>query len=280
MDETIREALKSGTKALENVTDIFNKLAGPLAEVIGIALGDKAREYRLRNAINILRRTKRMVADAGIAPGEIPPRLLVPAIEVASLEDDETLQELWAALLANASDSHRHSNTIMLPSFIDTLKALDQSQAWLLNLVYERLKWREELEPDQGRAVADRDADLWVTSTDGRISLKIGARAKSYFAVELDDLVRLGILSRAGSRNGEIPRGPLSRPNSGVALRVTSVVKLPIGSDQDQQYGYLLTTYGYSFVLACHAPRKVATARNQSGENEAKERGSELGLRD
>jgi len=68
---------------LENVTDIFNKLAGPLAREVGLTLGDKAREYRLRNAIKIFRRVTTMLAEAGINPAAVPPRLFLPAIEAA-----------------------------------------------------------------------------------------------------------------------------------------------------------------------------------------------------
>ena len=49
LDQETKEIIKSGAKALENVTAIFNKLARPLAEAVGVMFGDKAHEYRVRN---------------------------------------------------------------------------------------------------------------------------------------------------------------------------------------------------------------------------------------
>src|SRR5437879_1951854 len=98
MDE---EILKHGSKALADITDILNKLAGPMAQEIGLTLGDKVREYRLKNALKIFGRVKKMLAEAGIQPTAIPSRLFLPALEAASVEDDETLQDKWAALLTN-----------------------------------------------------------------------------------------------------------------------------------------------------------------------------------
>src|SRR5215469_230822 len=99
MDDDLKKALASGTQALKNVTEIFNKLAGPLADELGQMLGDKARFYRLKNTIKIMERTKQMLEQAGISPEPIPPRLFLPAVQAASTEDNATLQELWAALL-------------------------------------------------------------------------------------------------------------------------------------------------------------------------------------
>jgi hypothetical protein len=98
MDETVVAHL---AKALSDVTDIVHKIAGPVAEELGLVLGDKAREYRLRNLISTLPRVQKMLADAGIEPTPIPPRLSLPALEAASLEDSVILQERWAGLLAS-----------------------------------------------------------------------------------------------------------------------------------------------------------------------------------
>jgi hypothetical protein len=44
-----------------------------------------------------------MLRNAGLPPGAVPPRLLLPIIENSSLEDNDSLQGLWAGLLATAS---------------------------------------------------------------------------------------------------------------------------------------------------------------------------------
>jgi len=47
MDRETKETLAQASKALENVTDIFNKLAGPFVEEVGIVFAEGALEYRI-----------------------------------------------------------------------------------------------------------------------------------------------------------------------------------------------------------------------------------------
>jgi hypothetical protein len=58
MDELTKEALANFSKALADVTDIFHKVTGPIAEEFGLLLGDKAREYRLRNLAGAARTSR------------------------------------------------------------------------------------------------------------------------------------------------------------------------------------------------------------------------------
>jgi hypothetical protein len=51
------EIIKSG--AGEKIADLFNKLAGPLAEEIGLMLGDTVRVYRVKNLIKTTQKTQR-----------------------------------------------------------------------------------------------------------------------------------------------------------------------------------------------------------------------------
>ena len=61
-----------------------------------------------------------MIEEAGIEPREVPENIWVPLLQAASLETDDSLQERWASLLANASKT----DSQVLPSFLDILKQL------------------------------------------------------------------------------------------------------------------------------------------------------------
>ncbi len=115
------------------ITDIFNKLAGPLASEVGVMLGDKARAYRMHNWLRCERRISEMLGEAELEPHEIPPRQFLPMVEAASLEDDATLQELWAALIANTATSVRETPS----AFITFLEELSPSEATFLNALWE-----------------------------------------------------------------------------------------------------------------------------------------------
>jgi hypothetical protein len=60
----------------------------------------------------------------------ILPRLAIPLLEGATLEDDDTLSAMWAGLVANATDPN--CNVEARRSFVDLLKALEPVDALVL----------------------------------------------------------------------------------------------------------------------------------------------------
>jgi len=75
--------------------------------------------------VKTLRKTERILREAGLPANAVPTRLLFPIVDASSIEDDETLQEMWAGLLATASQQ----TDSVSPSFIETLKQLTPDDA-------------------------------------------------------------------------------------------------------------------------------------------------------
>jgi len=125
------DIIKSG--AAEKIADLVNKLAGPMAEEIGMMLGDKVRVYRVKNWVKTVEKTQVLLREAHLPPNAVPPRLFLPIIEASSLEDNETLQDMWAGLLATASQDTDEIS----PSFVETLKQLTPDEARYLKRVRE-----------------------------------------------------------------------------------------------------------------------------------------------
>ena len=90
------------------------------------------RRRRIEQGDQLLKRAAAIVADMGQEPRFVPGRLLWPALEKGSVEEDPDLSERWAALLANAS---MHSTTV-LPAFVTILSELSPLEAKLLSHVY------------------------------------------------------------------------------------------------------------------------------------------------
>lgn len=64
----------------------------------------------------------------------LPIKELIYLLEYSSLEEDEYLQNLWAALLANSADKETtKSNNLM---FVEILKSLSKLEAQILMTVY------------------------------------------------------------------------------------------------------------------------------------------------
>lgn len=119
-------------KSLDMVMDFARRIGGEAADEVGIHLGNKFRAWRIINACNIFEKTKRKLTQAGLPPNALPPRLFLPFMDASSAEDDESLQEMWAALLATAM----LSPDAVPPSFIETLKQMTPDEARYIDKIY------------------------------------------------------------------------------------------------------------------------------------------------
>ena len=104
MDPVSTELAKEGiSAAVEAAKEFLSKLVGPAAEEIGLLLQDQIKLYRFKNQLRILAKAESMLLKAGRTPNAVPFRTLLPILEAAASEDDESLSNKWAALLANSA---------------------------------------------------------------------------------------------------------------------------------------------------------------------------------
>lgn len=235
------------TKAVSDITGLFAKLAGPLTDEVGQMLGDKAREFRLRNAIKIFGRVQKMLSDAGIEPRPIAARLFLPALQAASIEASETLQEKWAALLTNASNPSRGES--VLPSFVEVLKELTPDEALLMDKFFKeavppgfvRFPFKR---PDHPKP-HDRGAFLGTFQDLHRIAF-VGVPvdqmvSNEHLMLMVDDLVRVGLLDR-------LP-WYLSTAYPDPETVLSDMLAHNVGESQ-----YFCTHFGLAFMDSCTVP--------------------------
>jgi hypothetical protein len=134
MDPQTAELIKSDAGG--KIADLINRLAGPLADEFGMMLGDTARVFRVKNWVRTVQKTERILEQAGLPLKAVPPRLFLPISEACSVEEDESLQQMWAGLLATASQQA----DAVSPSFVETLKQLTPDEARYLNDLYDYMK--------------------------------------------------------------------------------------------------------------------------------------------
>jgi len=215
------ELIKLGVEAVSApVRDLFFKLGGPFCEEIGESLRYPGMYLRTALGVRFFRRTQRMIEDAGFDPKTVSPKIFLPILQNASLENCEDLQERWAALLANAANPV--SRTEVLPAFIEFLKQLTGPEAAFLDRVYD-----EVMEDDAKRKHPANQDNIALQLSSGlvRTETLIGANQ-----IVLDNLRRLGILG---------PHPFAEQFAVGNPMRT-----------------YSLTELGRAFVEACHAPSK------------------------
>ena len=136
----INDQMQSVEKIAEATRDIivrlgdsFDKYLGsPAVEMGGIA-GDWMKYYRYKNMLTILDKVEELHRQRKLEGRPIPisPRMAIPLLDAVSAEDDETLQNLWARLIANSTDP----NTLIPihPGYIEIIKQLTPDEAVIVN---------------------------------------------------------------------------------------------------------------------------------------------------
>ncbi|HWW02981.1 MAG TPA: Abi-alpha family protein [Candidatus Acidoferrum sp.] len=125
----------------KEATSLLKKFLGPAVEEIGEILADRVRVVRLRRQLALLRKADQIVADAGFSLKAVNLRVLFPLLEAAAVEDDEEMAERWASLLASAANASNRD--ALEPAFIEILKQLAPSHAFLLDVFYDQIKSKQ-----------------------------------------------------------------------------------------------------------------------------------------
>lgn len=258
-EKLVETGIKAATsEALRPFTDLITKLAGPAAEELGLTLQDSVKVYRFKRRIRLLQKIKEICDGAGIEPHAVPLKILLPSVEYASMEENDDLQDRWAALLANSA--LQDSNCQVLPAFVDILRQVTPIDAQFFDLLFEG-SVVAQLSHQAGLPFPDKDRYLaiavgathelfelhskkfpipsqgmwWMTSG----NQTRGSPAYSAFMLSLDNLVRLGLLL------GESP-----------LAQFTDKPQPPPPNWNERIY--YVTTLGYEFLKACRAPKRKA----------------------
>jgi hypothetical protein len=256
MDTNELEALKQGVEGatagfLRSFHDLVSKLAGPAVEEMGMAWQDHVRVWRFSRALRLAKNVQKLLEDNNQPVRPVQLKVLLPALEHASIEDDDYLQDHWATLLANAADPKHQDN--MLSVFVEILKQLSGNDARLLDHIYRdfygdsqdapsnEIGNKEKLEEifEAVYVTTGRDLPVPDTGHNGDVSAE--------FSVSLENLLRLGLVSRRQMRRTQRDNWFFPQPPEHEDIK--EVI----------QNLYYFTRLGKSFVLSCR-PRKETTA--------------------
>lgn len=134
--KAVQEASKAGKALVDATSDLGKFVARVLGtvpeDIVGLSIGDYLREIRTRNLDKIRRKTDEILRRRKVEkPKSISPKQAIPAFKAMADESDETLQDIWARLLANAMDPNRDVQLQQI--FIDTLRAFEPLDALILD---------------------------------------------------------------------------------------------------------------------------------------------------
>lgn len=122
---------------LAPITDFASAVFGEPARQVGGYLADAVRGKRLELQIRVFARAQAMCETAGIEPGRVEWKVLVPLLMGAANEDPEedSMVDRWAALLANAASGD--AGVFVHPSFPEILSQLSGRDARLLQAIQD-----------------------------------------------------------------------------------------------------------------------------------------------
>lgn len=111
-------------------------LMGVAGDIIGALVTDRIKEWRTRNLVNSLAKTAELLKAKSIPLEKtkaLPMGDAYAMFEEASKQDDPTIQDMWAALLANALDPD--SDVRIEPAYVSTLKVIGGAEAKILDYI-------------------------------------------------------------------------------------------------------------------------------------------------
>lgn len=134
--QEVAKTTKAGIEATEKLGGFVSRIIGePIDEVVGI-LKDKLRFVRWERQLRLTKRANEIISEKKIE-GDlriVPPKVALPIIENASLEENDELQDLWAYLIASAVDPN--FNVTLRTAFVDIIKQLEVTDVHILNFIY------------------------------------------------------------------------------------------------------------------------------------------------
>jgi hypothetical protein len=232
-----RELIKAGAQAaFAPFANLIDKLFGGSAEEIGGMWQDRLAIRRRIRQLSLLKKLKAAIEEAGFEPRQIADNIWIPAIEAVSVEHDESIQDMWANLLANAADSETRAP--VRPMYVTILKDLTSREARLLNALALD-GWSGPISLSHATKVA---ADCGLIDQD--------KDAYSLVASALDVLSRQGLVRFVTQ---SVPQHTNVTDEDG-----TQDYQLV---DVDVSYGYQITHLAAAFLKACRAPKPHAAPK-------------------
>lgn len=127
--DAAKEVAKATGKAIdatEKAGGFFNRVFGDIvADGFGL-LSDRLKFYRAERWVSLGIETEKRLKERGVKfLRPLNPKIGLPLIEFATLEDDDDLKELWSNLLANALDPNMSEIDKSFVSVLSELTALD-----------------------------------------------------------------------------------------------------------------------------------------------------------
>lgn len=116
----------------KEIKSFFDGVVPQFIKETGGIMADTVKFWRFKNQVGILKKANKIIEENNLQKHQVPLKILVPLLESASLEEEETLQDMWASLLVNTTTGEEN----VRPIFISILKEISYIEAIILNIIH------------------------------------------------------------------------------------------------------------------------------------------------
>ena len=132
--KAVEEVAKATGKAIDATREFGGFIAKYAGHSLEQAMGlveDKFRYMRWERQVRLVERAAAFLKERGLpAPSRtVPLQVMIPLIQAGSIEEDDWMQDRWAALLVNAADAS--IDTEVRRAFVSILEGLSAFEAHL-----------------------------------------------------------------------------------------------------------------------------------------------------
>lgn len=244
-------------KQLIDKTDKFlSAIFGQSAKEIGELYADKIRYKRLKNQIEIFKKSIELLEQNGLSPKQLNLKTLVPLIENSSLEEDEILQTKWSILIANIASSPQSD---LDPKLVKTLSQMTSLEARVLDSIYDIFinerkiifdraiehKWNRYNTVDE---ISNERVKIRVDTINKKFEV-----GKEFIAISLENLITVGVIKYVEPEIEIVDDGSTGNISSKAKGDTDDLsFDLDLVANYYHSDDVYLTTYGKYFVQKCH----------------------------
>ena len=196
----------------------FIKMAfGQAVSEFGEGLRDHVKLWRLKNQITIIEKAACIAKEAGLKTKQINYKALAPLLEGIGLEEEPTLQNMWANLLVNYVDANKNLTFVVYP---DILRQLSTEEVNIL------------------KRASDEHGRVWTRGT-------VSSQYTQLASEIINNLERLGLISDELDIKVKMKKD-----------RYSSEDKFNPVVEQQPSNKFELTHFCYNFLDACNREEK------------------------
>lgn len=196
LSTAVAKAVETGVE--ETFKLLHTLLDAPLGEA-GEYLRQVIADRRAARRHTLLAKVGEKIHEVGFEPRSVPDTVIIPLLEAATLEDEPTLQDMWANLLANAADPRKC--VIVTGQYVSILRELSASDASFFKRYVEGHRKTHAGPSDAldnaafGAGISSRRPGVFG-KFGGYESPEEQQRGKANIALTVDNLCRVGIMEK------------------------------------------------------------------------------------